>query len=769
MYFENTFDRNNFTPLFLFLFLTDNSNGEMTGKETSSLESGYKLGKHMPYFLTELDGDRIRRSAIQKRDRANLVLLLTLGVVVRLYNIPFPAHVVFDEVHFGSFVNEYITGDFFVDVHPALGKMLYYWVARVFGYQGDFDFGKIGNPYTENVPYVAMRLFGAACGLLTVLVSYLTLRASLCRPFVAFFGAVMVLIENSLVIQSRFIFLDSPLILAIALAVLGTTKLDVVRPFSRSWYQFLVVTGIGLGGAISIKFVGFFTLAWAGIFTLFKLWQYLGDLLVTNVQLIKHTLGRALAIIIIPLTIFLGVFVTSLAALPYSGMGAGYLPASIQSTFNDSDILRNMPVEVAYGSTITMKHRPLQLYLHSHNFTYQSGSHEQQVTGYTYADDPESEWVIETKNQQPIEKLHAYLRYVKDGDIIRLYHKATGKYLHVNDVRPPVLEHEYANEVSCDGSRDLLGDINYEWKVKIVDSESHSKNNLPKIKMRATETIFQLIHQGTKCILMAHDTKLPKWAFSQKEILCINEPTMANTLWNIEFNSHPLLDNDVDNHDRVDFGKVSLWSKIYYIHKAMFRVNKSLTEKHNYASEPVTWPFLLRGVNYFRTDTENKLTDEQGASIYLLGNMAIYYVSFVVILVVLFKQAWYFFIALNPFLITTYPSYKQTFYDCSLKFLLGWIMHYLPFFSMERQLFLHHYLPSLYFGILLLAQYIEYRMSKRPSVGYGLMVAIAAGAVYCYVQFLPVIYGLEWTVHGCLKAQWLPTWDMSCMSYTRLE
>lgn len=724
----------------------------------------------MPYFLTELDHTNISiKSKLDKRDRLNLSLLLTLGVIIRLYNIPWPSHVVFDEVHFGTFVNEYITGDFFVDVHPPLGKLLYYWIALAFGYTGDFDFSKIGNPYTENVPYVPLRLFSGVCGVLTVLIAYITLRASLCRPMVAFFGATLVLIENSLVTQSRFIFLDSPMILAISIAVLGTIKVDVTKPFTSKWCLLLILTGVGLGCAVSIKFVGVFTLVWATTLTLIKLWQYLGDLQVTNLQLIMHSFGRLVALVLIPLTIFLGVFITSLSALPYSGVGIGYLPAKIQSTFNDSDILKNVPVEVAFGSTITLKHRPLQVYLHSHNFTYESGSHEQQVTGYTFADDPENEWIIETKNQQPLEKLHGYLRYVKDGDIIRLYHNSTGKYLHVNDVRPPVLEHEYANEVSCNGTREILGDINYEWKVKILDTESHSKNNLPKIKVRATESIFQLIHQGTKCILMSHDTKLPSWGFGQREIVCINEPTLDNTLWTVEFNSHPLLDNDVDNHDRVDFGKVSLWSKVYYIHKAMFQLNKSLTEKHNYASEPATWPFLIRGVNYFRTDTENVLTDETGSSVYLLGNMAIYYVSLVVILVVLFKQTWYFFNALNPFLITTYPNHKQNFYDCSLRFLLGWLMHYIPYFNMERQLFLHHYLPSVYFGILLVAQYIEYRMAGNQSIGYMMMMSISAGAMYCFVQFFPIIYGLEWTVHGCLQRQWYSTWDMSCMSYTKLD
>lgn len=36
-----------------------------------------------------------------------------------------------------------------------------------------------------------------------------------------------------------------------------------------------------------------------------------------------------------------------------------------------------------------------------------------------------------------------------------------------------------------------------------------------------------------------------------------------------------------------------------------------------------------------------------------------------------------------------------------LIFFLGWVLHYAPFFLMDRILFLHHYLPALVFSILL--------------------------------------------------------------------
>ena len=52
--------------------------------------------------------------------------------------------VVFDEYHFGKFVNGYITGEYFFDIHPPLGKLLLCLVAWMGGYDGRQSWDKIG-------------------------------------------------------------------------------------------------------------------------------------------------------------------------------------------------------------------------------------------------------------------------------------------------------------------------------------------------------------------------------------------------------------------------------------------------------------------------------------------------------------------------------------------------------------------------------------------------------------------------------------------------
>lgn len=738
-------------------------------QEKEKLPVGYKYGKLRAFYTSVPAPAIVEKSRFARVDHFFIFLLLSLAMAIRLYKIPSPPKVVFDEVHFGGFAKEYYDGLFFVDVHPPLAKLAYFWITQLFGWDGKFEFAEIGDTFDVNVPYIQMRLFSGICGVLTVLCAYGTLRASNCRPTVSFFGAYLVLIENSLVTQSRFILLDAPMIFGLSLAVLGFKRFQIQTPFTAKWWKFLIVTGVGLGITTSVKLTGLFTVAWVGLFTLYQLWRLWGDLEVSPITFAKHFFARVFGLIVVPLTIYLGLFALHFIYLPLNGSGSGAMSPKFKSTLLDSDDIVNSPAEISYGSTVTIKHNNLESYLHSHNYFYQTGTKNQQVSLYGFSPDGNNEWIIETKNKNREGELQRKFRPVKDGDIIRLYHIHTGKYLKAHDARPPISEHDYSKEVSCNGTReDFPGDNNYEWKVRIVGKKGHAVNDLPYIKLRTSESIFQLVNRGSRCSLMSHTDKLPDWGFNQNEVLCVDEPTIPNTLWYIETNSHPVLNEDVEKYPKVKFGKVSFWSKFLEYHKAMIRINKTFTEDHSYSSTPETWPFLLRGVNYFsNSELELLLTDETGSNVYFLGNVAIYYISLLVLVSVSFKVCFYVLRNLNPYRVPDDSLAVTTYYDNSIEYIAGWVLHYLPFFHMSRQLFLHHYLGALYFSILLIAQYTEYQFTKRRALGVVLLVGIGGLATYCFVTFAPLIYGYKWDIGQCLAAKWFPNWDFDCIAYTR--
>jgi hypothetical protein len=93
---------------------------------------------------------------------------------------------------FGGFASKYIKGKFFMDVHPPLAKLLITLAGFLGGFRGDFDFKEIGKDYLEpGVPYVAMRLFPALMGVLTIPTMFLTLKAYGCRTSTATMGALL--------------------------------------------------------------------------------------------------------------------------------------------------------------------------------------------------------------------------------------------------------------------------------------------------------------------------------------------------------------------------------------------------------------------------------------------------------------------------------------------------------------------------------------------------------------------------------------------------
>ena len=81
-----------------------------------------------------------------------------------------------------------------MDVHPPLAKLLITLFGWLAGFNGDFDFKEIGKDYLEpGVPYVAMRLFPALCGVMTIPTMFLTLKATGCRTTTAALGAALVI------------------------------------------------------------------------------------------------------------------------------------------------------------------------------------------------------------------------------------------------------------------------------------------------------------------------------------------------------------------------------------------------------------------------------------------------------------------------------------------------------------------------------------------------------------------------------------------------
>lgn len=157
----------------------------------------------------------------------------------------------------------------------------------------------------------------------------------------------------------------------------------------------------------------------AGILTIVQLWEILGDLKVSIIQWILHVVSRIVSLIMIPLTIYCSVFIFILVYYLKEGSGSGFLSPHFRSTLEDYE---TSPLPVLYGSTVTIKHNGLEKYLSSHDANYPRGSENQQVSLYEFPDE-NNEWVIETKHKFYENKIMSTKKDLKDGAIVRIYHK----------------------------------------------------------------------------------------------------------------------------------------------------------------------------------------------------------------------------------------------------------------------------------------------------------------------------------------------------------
>ncbi|KAI8613977.1 hypothetical protein BC830DRAFT_1169815 [Chytriomyces sp. MP71] len=753
--------------------------------------------------------------------------LTFFALIVRLLRLSNPHEVVFDEVHFGGFATKYINGQFFMDVHPPLGKLLFAAAGLLGGYNSTFYFENIGDDYlASHVPFVTMRLLPALLGVLLVPVSYITLRnfewlyyVSLEMNYaseydaggdtygLAIFTRVRRFVrkcEHSLEMQktttresdnlrhpsikraviatvrgveygicygmaksvnlisrrrqSRLILLDSGLIFFTGLTVMMWTDFltNQETPFTFNWWYPLVMTGVSLGLAGSVKWVGLFLIATIGMSTLINLWSVLGDLRVSPRQFVDHFFARALCLIVIPLSFYAFLFQVHFWALPNKGGGSGFMSPEFQSTLRGNEI-PNTYSDIAFGSRIHIRHHATNGgYLHSHAHDYPDGSKQQQMTVYPFRDE-NGEFLLlpglVQHNETVTEPKVTELKYVKNGDIVRLVHIKTGKKVHSHGVKAPVTMNEHHWEVSGYGAEGFAGDTNDNWIIRIADKKIDDDEPVP---ITAINTKIRFIHvNNRRCGMFSHDVKLPAWGFEQQEVTCAENNRRAGCVWLIEANENDYLPK---NAKRVNFKRPGFWRKFKELHGTMWSVNQGLTGKHPYESRPIEWPVLNRGILFW--------TEKNGGprQIYLLGNPIVWWVSTLAVLscltllgsgVLLLKRS-------VPILHDIH-MYKA--WTAAILVVSGWFLHYFPFFLMKRQLFLHHYFPALYFAILSVGVLFELLTHRLPRPTRIMIAGVLLTIVFLvYVDFSPITYGNMMHKNHCNRLKWGKHWDWTCFT-----
>jgi dolichyl-phosphate-mannose-protein mannosyltransferase len=185
----------------------------------------------------------------------DLIFFFVFGFFTRFWRLSFPSKVVFDETHFGLYATKYLSHQYYFDIHPPLGKMMLALSAFLGGLKPGFDFA-FQSSYND-LNFLSLRFLPAFFGSLLIPLVYLLTREISFSRRVAFLASFLLLFENALIVQSRFILLDIILIFFILLSLYLFLLTKKFSSFSFKWYLFHFLTALSLGIVISIKWIGF--------------------------------------------------------------------------------------------------------------------------------------------------------------------------------------------------------------------------------------------------------------------------------------------------------------------------------------------------------------------------------------------------------------------------------------------------------------------------------------------------------------------------------
>ncbi|XP_053229417.1 protein O-mannosyl-transferase 1 isoform X2 [Podarcis raffonei] len=703
----------------------------------------------------------------------NLVVLTVVGLLSRLWALSYPRAVVFDEVYYGQFLSLYMKRIFFVDDSgPPFGHLLLAFGGYLGGFDGNFLWNRIGAEYNPTVPVWALRLLPALAGALCVPLAYQILVELHYSHFVAFGAALLFLLENSLITQSRLMLLESILIFFILLAVLSYLKFynsQKESPFSARWWFWLLLTGLCCSCAIGVKYMGLFTyillLAIAGVHS----WQLIGDQNLPNMSLLGHLLARGLALVILPVATYLSFFYIHLALLYRSGPHDQIMSSAFQASLEGglARITQGQPLEVAYGSQITLRNilgKPMPCWLHSHKNTYpiryengRGSSHQQQVTCYPFKD-VNNWWIVKDPGMQQLVVSNPP-RPVRHGSIVQLVHGITTRYLNTHDVAAPLSPH--SQEISCYIDYNISMQAQNLWRVEIVNRDSDTdvwKTILSEVR---------LVHVNTSAVLKLSGASLPEWGYRQLEIIGekISKGYHQSMLWNVEEHrygkSQEQKEREVELHSPTQISisqNLSFMAKFTELQWKILTLKNEDTE-HKYSSSPLEWITLDTNIAYWFHSTS-------GAQIHLLGNIVTWMSANAATAAYVALFLWYLLRRRRNICDIPEEAWWQWVSAGGLC-VGGWAMNYLPFFLMEKTLFLYHYLPALTFQILLIPVVLQHtseylcrsRLSK--SMHSALVVAWFSSVYLTYHTFRPLTYGKPPLTKSQLQdLRWKDSWDI---------
>lgn len=189
-----------------------------------------------------------------------LTLLVLSGVMV-FYRLDVPQAIIFDETYHIPSAQKYLSGVFFQENHPPLGKLLI-----AFGYLSlysdnitdDFlDIEKVNQDWPNHLNIQGYRISSAIFGVFLPALFFLLIFLITGRINISFFISLLLLFDTATLMQARIAMLDIFLIFFILLSLLFFYLFG-----KRDKFKFygIIIWGMAAACAFSVKYTGLITI-----------------------------------------------------------------------------------------------------------------------------------------------------------------------------------------------------------------------------------------------------------------------------------------------------------------------------------------------------------------------------------------------------------------------------------------------------------------------------------------------------------------------------
>uniref|UniRef100_A0A669EEY5 Protein O-mannosyl-transferase 1 n=1 Tax=Oreochromis niloticus TaxID=8128 RepID=A0A669EEY5_ORENI len=660
-----------------------------------------------------------------------LVLVSLLAFWTRLSHLSYPNAVVFDEVYYGQFVSLYMKRVFFIDDSgPPLGHMILAFGAYLGGFDGNFVWNRIGAEYPTTVNVWSLRLLPALCGALCVPLVYL------------------------LTLELKFSHLS-----------LTASFSD----FSSHVYIWLILSGVSCGAVVGVKYMGLFSYLLLLVVASLHTWKLIGDKTISHRNVCVQCVHRVLCLVVVPVLLYVFWFYVHLSFLNRSGPHDQLMSSAFQASLQGglSRITRGQPLEVAYGSQVTLRSsvsQPIPCWLHSHKVNYpirydngRGSSHQQQVTCYPFKD-VNNWWIIKDPGRQQL-VVDTPPRPVRHGDVIQLVHGMTSRFLNSHDVAAPMSPH--TQEVSGYIDFNVSMPAQNLWRVDISNREAESE------VWKTILSEVRLVHVNTSAVLKLSGVPLPDWGFRQLEVVAdkLFKAHSSSLEWTVEEHrygtSQEQKEREAELHSptHIDVDrKISFWAKFVELQWKMLTVKQEESE-HKYSSSPLEWITMETNIAYWLHSSTN-------AQIHLIGNPVSWGVGNLSLLAYQLLAVVY-LLRRRRGLKDVPDGVWDQFVCLGCVCVGGWLVNFVPFLLMDKTLFLYHYLPALCYLYLLSPALLEHAHTHLlSSLTHQRALCVGALAVLLsifltYRTFCPLTYGSpELSAHQLQGLKWRDTWDI---------